>query len=193
MWWLPVFFVSIGVGYIIIELSMFQKLVFYLGDPSRSLAVLLAALLAGSGAGSLFSNRAKPSAAVVAGLASAVLALLILLIAPPIFNSLRSASLSTLRTIAAAALFIQGFPMGMMFPTCLRIAEKRLGGPAIPWMWAINGSASVVGSALAIIIAMTNGYNSSLAFGAVMYLVAASALAILLRETSSSQTSLTEE
>ncbi len=192
-WWLPVFFISIGLGYIIIELALFQKLVFYLGDPSRSLALLLASLLAGSGAGSLLSNRTKPSAAVVAGLVSAVLALLVLFLAPPIFNNLQGASLSTLRAIAAATLFIQGFPMGMMFPTCLRLAEKRLGGPAIPWMWAINGIASVVGSALAIIIAMTNGYNSSLALGAISYLIAASALAILLRGNPASQTSTTED
>ena len=192
-WWLPVFFISIGIGYIIIELALFQKLVFYLGDPSRSLALLLAALLAGSGAGSLLSNRTKPSGAVVAGLASAVLALVILFIAPPIFNSLQAASLSTLKIFAAVVLFVQGFPMGMMFPTGLRVAEKRLGGPAIPWMWAINGSASVVGSAIAIVIAMTNGYDSSLAVGAISYLVAASALAIVLRRNPVSRTSAKED
>ncbi len=192
-WWLPVFFISIGLGYIIIELALFQKLVFYLGDPSRSLALLLASLLAGSGSGSLLSNRTKPSAAVVAGLTSAVLALLILFLVPPILNNLQGASLSKLKAIAAATLFIQGLPMGMLFPTCLRLAEKRLGGPAIPWMWAINGSASVVGSALAIVIAMTSGYNSSLAVGAISYLIAASALAILLRGNPASQTSATED
>ena len=192
-WWLPVFFISIGLGYIIIELALFQKLVFYLGDPSRSLALLLAALLVGSGGGSLLSNRTKASAAVVAGLASAVLALVILFIVPSIFNNLQSSSLSTLRTIAAVVLFVQGLPMGMLFPTGLRLAEKHLGGRAIPWMWAINGSASVVGSALAIIIAMTNGYNSSLALGAISYLVAASSLAILLRGNPASQTSTMED
>ena len=192
-WWLPVFFISIGLGYITIELALFQKLVFYLGDPSRSLALLLAALLVGSGGGSLLSNRTKLSAAVVAGLASAVLALVILFIVPSIFNNLQSSSLSTLRTIAAVVLFVQGLPMGMLFPTGLRLAEKHLGGRAIPWMWAINGSASVVGSALAIIIAMTNGYNSSLALGAISYLVAASSLAILLRGNPASQTSTMED
>ncbi len=191
-WWLPVFFISIGLGYIIIELALFQKLVFYLGDPSRSLALLLASLLAGSGAGSLLSNRTKASAAVVAGLMSAALALLILLIAPPILNNLQRASLSTLRAIAAATLFIQGLPMGMLFPTGLRLAEKHLGGRAIPWMWAINGSASVVGSALTIIIAMTNGYNSSLAVGAIAYLVAASAIAMAIRQDRGSPSSVNE-
>ncbi len=181
-WWFPIFFISIGLGYIIVELSLFQKLVFYLGDPSRSLALLLAALLAGSGAGSLLSGRVKPSAAVMAGLASAGLALVFLFIVPPIFNGLQNINITTLRTVAATALFIQGLPMGVMFPISLRLAEKRLGGPAIPWMWAINGSASVVGSALVIIVAMTNGYSSSLAVGAISYLVAASAIAVIVRQ-----------
>lgn len=192
-WWLPIFFIAIGLGYIIIELALFQKLVFYLGDPSRSLALLLAALLAGSGAGSMLSSRTKPFAAVVAGLVSAALALIMLFAAPAVFNSLPNASITTLKTIAAIALFIQGLPMGIMFPTGLRLAENRLGGPAIPWMWAINGSASVVGSALAIIIAMTNGYNSSLAVGVISYLIAASVLAILLRGNPASQTSTMED
>lgn len=182
LWQLPFFFITIGLGYIIIELSLFQKLVFYLGDPSRSLALLLAALLAGSGAGSLLTSRVKTSAAVPAGIAGAILALVIQFAAPSIFTALQGAGISTLKTVAATVLFLQGVPLGMMFPICLRFTEHRLGGIAVPWMWAVNGSASVAGSALAIIIAITLGYSSSLILGAVMYLAAATVIAIILRK-----------
>jgi hypothetical protein len=40
-------------------------------------------------------------------------------------------------------------------------------------MWAVNGTASVMGSALAIMIAFSAGYTWSLVFGAVCYLAAA--------------------
>lgn len=180
-WWLPVFFVSIGIGYIVIELSLFQKLLFYLGDPSRSLALLLAALLAGSGVGSISTSRLKLSAAISAGIVSALLALIIQFTSPELLGIINE-GISSLKILAAAVSFLQGLPMGMMFPLCLRFAEKRLGGVAIPWMWAINGSASVVGSAIAIIIAVTLGYNASLISGAIAYLIAAAAISILARQ-----------
>lgn len=62
---------------------------------------------------------------------------------------------------------------GVMFPIGLRIAERHFGNAAVPWMWAINGSASVAGSALAIIIAMSFGYRWSLLFGVLCYAAAA--------------------
>ncbi|MBU1706087.1 hypothetical protein KKG19_05185 [Patescibacteria group bacterium] len=172
-WWIPLFFTAIGFGYIVIELSLFQKIVFYLGDPSRSLALLLAAILVGSGVGSLLSRNAGRKTAILCGLIAAGLALITLAVVPMLFSALHNATPGVQQSVAAMVLFIQGIPMGVMFPIGLRIAEKHFGNAAVPWMWAINGSASVAGSALAIIIAMSFGYRWSLLFGVSCYAAAA--------------------
>ena len=41
----------------IIEISLFQKLILYLGSPTVSLSILLCSLLMGMGIGSYYSNK----------------------------------------------------------------------------------------------------------------------------------------
>jgi len=63
-----------------------------------------------------------------------------------------------------------GIILGFPFPLSIRLL-KRLGAQKdIPWMWAVNGAASVVGSVLIIIIAMKTGYNMGLVTSALIYL-----------------------
>lgn len=172
-WLAPLFFSSIGIGFITVELALFQKLTFYLGDPSRTLALLLAALLAGSGVGSFASKKWSARAAVVAALITAGAILAALLTIPGIFWALGESRKPVQEVVAAAVLFLLGMPMGVMFPIGLRVVQGRLGNLAVSWMWAVNGSASVLGSALAIMLAMSFGYTWSLSFGAMCYLLAA--------------------
>jgi hypothetical protein len=68
-----------------------------------------------------------------------------------------------------------GFAMGMPFPSGLRAlssgaSETEHG--AIEWAWAMNAASSVLGSVLAIVIAIQFGLNVTLACGAVAYVVA---------------------
>jgi hypothetical protein len=58
--------------------------------------------------------------------------------------------------------------MGVPFPTGLRqLGESR--GAAVEWAWAVNASASVLGSVLAILIAMQWGVTVTLLCGAAAY------------------------
>jgi hypothetical protein len=72
--------------------------------------------------------------------------------------------------------------MGMPFPTGLRALAL---GPAVEvsgalsdadsaveWAWAMNAAASVLGSVLAMVIAIQFGLNVTLACGAAAYLLA---------------------
>ncbi len=172
-WSLPLYFVAIGIGYIAVELAFFQKLIFHLGDPTKSLGLLLASLLLGSGVGSLLSENRTPSTAMVAGVATFLLSLVFWQITPKLFHILFDAPPMVQYGVAAAILFILGLPMGVMFPAGLRLIRDMLGPNGIPWAWAINGGASVLGSATAILYAMSSGYTHSLMFAAVSYLAAA--------------------
>ncbi len=173
VWAAPLFFTAIGIGYIVVELAFFQKLTFYLGDPSRTLALMLAALLAGSGVGSFISRRSSGKVAVFGGVLSGATLICILFGLPPLFSFLHNATPAIRQSAAAAVLFFQGVPMGLMFPVGLRVVQQRLGTSAVPWMWAVNGASSVAGSALAIMIATVAGYSWSLVLGALCYAAAA--------------------
>jgi hypothetical protein len=84
--------------------------------------------------------------------------------------------------ISAILLAPLGFVMGMPFPTGLRAlasapAPEFPSGQARPenaveWAWAMNAAASVLGSVLAMVIAIQFGLNATLASGAGAYLFA---------------------
>jgi len=190
VWWLPAFFVAIGLGYIVVELAMIQRIVFYLGDPSRTLALLLAALFVGSGLGSLTSRRSSGGAAVAGGALTAAAILLLLLALPSLFSAVHDARPWLQQALAASVLLVLGVPMGIMFPVGLRMGERRWGRSTVPWMWAVNGSASVAGGALAVGIAMWFGNSWSLLAGGLLYIVAASAAQCIMRAEGGSTNSL---
>jgi hypothetical protein len=60
-----------------------------------------------------------------------------------------------------------GFLMGMPFPTGLRLVKT------VEWAWALNAAASVMGSVMAMIIAIHFGLTVTLVCAAVAYLLAA--------------------
>jgi hypothetical protein len=80
--------------------------------------------------------------------------------------------------------------MGMPFPSGLRALAARSSfaaagglknndaGNAVEWAWAMNAAASVLGSVLAMVIAIQFGLTATLACG-----IAAYALALLLLPT----------
>jgi hypothetical protein len=66
--------------------------------------------------------------------------------------------------------------MGMPFPSGLRALASTQTGTAkdnaVEWAWAMNAGSSVLGSVLAMVIAIQFGLNITLACGAAAYLVA---------------------
>jgi len=77
-----------------------------------------------------------------------------------------------------------GFAMGMPFPTGLRALasfpapefptpeNSETERSAVEWAWAMNAASSVLGSVLAMVIAIEFGLNVTLACGAGAYLLA---------------------
>jgi len=86
--------------------------------------------------------------------------------------------------VSAGLLVPLGFAMGMPFPTGLRALankpaskfpappENESSGNLVEWAWAMNAASSVLGSVVAIIIAIQFGLNATLASGAAAYLLA---------------------
>jgi hypothetical protein len=82
--------------------------------------------------------------------------------------------------ISAVLLVPVGFVMGMPFPTGLRaLVARGLNAErpadednAVEWAWAMNAAASVLGSVLAMVIAIQFGLNVTLACGVAAYVAA---------------------
>src|SRR6185312_15800538 len=146
--WLGFFF-AIGLGFMFVEVSQMQRLMVLLGKPTYALSVVLFTLLVGSGTGSLLFPRLvdkgtlTPRSAL--GITIGVLAFVGLL-TPTIIHALVAASTPVRIGAAAGMLLPMGFVMGLPFPLGLRGAAKRSG--LVPWLWGVNGAASVLCSVL---------------------------------------------
>jgi hypothetical protein len=175
------YFIAVGLGYILVEIAFIQRFVLFLGHPTYALTVVVFLLLLSSGAGSLASRRWKVSERLSwlpLALTMAVLSILVFVL-PPLLNALVGLPFPAKLAISALLLAPLGFAMGMPFPTGLRALAGDSGGQStVEWAWAMNAASSVLGSVLAMVIAIQFGLNVTLACGVVAY-----GLALLLRKT----------
>jgi len=168
----PYYFASLGLGFMLIEVPLFQRFILFLGHPTLALAVLLFSLLLASGLGSFYSRRWHGHElfnAFKVSLAIAAMVVFYLIALPFVFNVFLTYDL-TLRSLASFALiFPLGFLLGIPFPTGLRLTAEKAEND-VAWMWCMNGVFSVLGSTLALIGAMTINFSAVLLTGGLVYL-----------------------
>jgi spermidine synthase len=170
------YFVAVGLGYILVEVTFIQRFVLFLGYPTYALTVVVFLMLLSSGAGSIASSRLLsktkrvwlPLAAVCAGL------LIYVGLLPNILERSVGAPFIEKLVISGFVLIPLGFLMGMPFPVGLRSLSSGAepGENAIEWAWAMNAASSVLGSVLAIILAILFGLNVTLCCGSAAYFAA---------------------
>jgi hypothetical protein len=162
------YFVALGLGYILVEMPLLQQFILYLGQPTLAFSTVITTLLFSSGLGSLLAPR-LPLRPLLLALIAAIVAYPLLL--RPLFQDTMALGWGTRLVIAVTALVPLGLLMGVPFVGGLRSVQGRAAG-LTPWVWAVNGSASVVGSILAAVLALSWGYRSVLAVAAACYAVA---------------------
>lgn len=167
-----IYFFALGLAFLSIEIAFVERFVLFLGHPVLAAAVCLAAFLVFAGLGSRASYRIGRPDRVAA--AVAILSLAYLVGLPPLFELLAPLP-SAARGFASVALIAPlAFCMGMPFP--LGLAALGAKAPRwVPWAWAVNGSASVIASALAGLMALEFGFAAVIAVAVMFYLVAAAA------------------
>jgi spermidine synthase len=183
------YFVAIGLGYILVEIAFIQRFVLFLGHPTYALTVVIFLLLLASGTGSLCSRgwlaRTTRVWFPLAVLMGAIC--LYVMILPGLLSALIGLPFAAKLAVSAGLLVPLGFVMGMPFPNGLRalgsrdapgLATSEYGEPsntresAVEWAWAMNAAASVLGSVVAMVVAIRWGLNVTLACGGVAYLMA---------------------
>lgn len=180
------YFIAVGLGYILVEIAFIQRFVLFLGHPVYALTVVVFLLLLSSGAGSMASRwwLAGTSRIWLPLLLIASALLLYVVVLPGLLGQLVGLPFLAKLAVSAGLLIPLGFAMGMPFPAGLRALAGRspvelvvppadeTSGNLVEWAWAMNAASSVLGSVLAIIIAIQFGLNVTLGCGAVAYLVA---------------------
>jgi hypothetical protein len=170
------YFVCLGLGYILVEITLIQRLVLFLGHPTYALTVVVFLMLLASGAGSLFV-RGKETAAMLRSAIVWIILLVLLdvFLLPGILPSLVGMPFVAKLAISALVIAPLAFLMGMPFPTALRTlasSEHNQERSLTEWAWAMNAAASVLGSVAAMVIAIHVGLSLTLLSGALAYLVA---------------------
>lgn len=181
------FFAAIGAGFMLIEISMLQRLIVFLGHPVYSLSVILFVLLLASGIGSRLSarvadDRLRTTGTGLLAVLTAVVALAGLASAP-LMGAFQSSETPLRIALCAGLLAAMGLFMGMAFPLGMRLAVA-VRPQLAPWLWGVNGAVSVVASVLAVVIAMGSGISSAFWTGVAAYLVAAAAFVPAARQLS---------
>ena len=168
------YFMAIGLGFMFIEVAFIQKFVLILSHPLYAVAVALFSFLlfAGIGSAACASLRGGTDALPKIALAIALSAALCLALLPWLVqHAMRLPDLARI-AICAALIAPLAFFMGMPFPLGLakvQSVENRL----IPWVWGINGCASVIGAVLATLLSIHLGFTGVIAMAMGLYAMAA--------------------
>ena len=182
--WL-VYFGSLGAGFMLIEVSVLQRFVLLLGHPVYSLTVTLFSLLLGTGAGAALSRRFDEAAlrrtATIVLMLIAVSVLGVMLLSAPLISWGIPFPRPARILMAVAALVPIGILLGIPMPAGIRLLNARA-PEMLTWAWGINGALSVLGSTVAIFIAMNWGFRITLLAAATTYALALGALRVATSE-----------
>ncbi len=173
-WSTLLYFSCLGAGFMLVEVALISKFVLFLGHPINALTVVLCTLLISAGLGSQWSGRHVDGGHAALGrvIAMALAGIVALdLVLELVFVNIVGWPFWLCVLITIATLGPVGFLMGMPFPLALRLLDRV--GPRwaelIPWVWGINGASSVLGSILAISVAINFGFRFTLFTGLAVY------------------------
>src|SRR5205807_3050155 len=105
----------------------------------------------------------------------ALVAIAVIGIVPPLVAWAIPFARSVRMLVAMLLLVPMGVALGIPMPTGIRLLRARA-PHLVAWAWGMNGALSVVGSTLAIFIAMNWGFTVTLLTAAGIYIVGLSAL-----------------
>ncbi len=179
-----IYFAALGIGFIFVEIGLMQRFILFLGHPTFALSVVLFALLTFSGLGSFLTSKLAPTGTDTRRVlrfvipALAVLVVTYMVVLPPLFRAGLGWDLTPRVLLSVALLAPLGLLMGMPFPLGMRLVAAT-NEPLVPWVWGVNGCASVLGSILSVMLAQSLGFTIVLGIALGIYLAGLVALLTL--------------
>jgi len=170
-----IYFLSLGLGFMFIEMAFIQKFILLLSYPTYAIAVVLCSFLIFAGFGSLFSKKlrfGKIKPVIIAVVSIVFISLLYLLFLDDLFRLFIAQPDAVKIPIAIMLIAPLSFFMGIPFPLGLQKVSDTVPN-LIPWAWGINGCASVISAVLATCLAISFGFTMVVIIAVVLYGIAA--------------------
>jgi hypothetical protein len=167
------YFTCIATGFMLIEVGLVQKFGLLLGNPGYAIAVVLAAVILGTGSGSLASDKLFFRKTLSFRRVCVLIPLLtigLLSVMDAAIHYLLAFPWLLKAAVVTSLLFFIGFFLGQLFPQGLKRVESD-SPQFVPWAWAINGAASTVAAGIGVILSRTFGFNAIIICGAFCYLL----------------------
>jgi spermidine synthase len=188
-WSLLTYFSCLTLGFMVIEITLMQRFILFLGHPTFSLSVILFSILIFGGVGSYISGNLT----IWNVKDRLVMALILLILALIIYSQILTPlllyliSYSTIIKIIISIILLSpiGLLLGMPFPMGISIFLDKA-KEMIPWYWSVNGAFSVVSSVLAMVSALIMGFTFTLYIGIGIYLIGLISILIPIRSSHSS-------
>jgi hypothetical protein len=164
-------FVLIGLGFMLFEMSLMQRMSVYLGHPAYGLSIVLFSLVLSTGIGSMLCDQA-PLDTLRSRMAWGVCTAAAIACSVPFIDGAMSA-FSDAPLLVRAILCVSvtapiGILMGFGFPTGIQMAHEAH-ARSTAWFWGINGAAGVMGSSLCIAINISEGIDTAMFLSALCY------------------------
>lgn len=156
------YFTLIGLAFMFVEISLMQQFILFLGQPTYSVTLVLFSLLLFSGLGSYTSQKIMWKKGFFF---LGIFLILLILGLSFLIHSFLGLNLSFKMVIGLAILAPISFFMGIPFPTGITILDEN----QVPYAWCANGCASVCGSVLSVIVALSFGFQVVLILGFFCY------------------------
>jgi SAM-dependent methyltransferase len=167
------YYAGLGLGYMLIEIFLIQRLGVFLSNPTYSTSIVIATMLIFSALGNLASTRFKRVrrwAVLISCIGVAGGFIFYIYGLDGFLGRFHSAALA-LRIFAAALIIAPpAFFMGVPYPNGLDSLQENK-GHLLPWAWGMNGGLSLAGSALARILSVSSGFPALLTVGIGIYLM----------------------
>ena len=167
------YYAGLGLGYMLIEIYLIQRLAVFLSNPTYSTSIVITVMLIFSALGNIASSPFRRFRVFVVPAACVLIGASLLFYILGLDNFLASFHSSTLAVrFFASALVIApaAFFMGIPYPNGLdNLQESK--PHLLPWAWGMNGGLSLVGSAMARLLSVSKGFPVLLQIGIIVYLM----------------------
>ena len=175
------YFFLIGLAFMFVEMGFIQKTILVLIHPITALALVLFSLLLFSGIGSLLSSRMGESRRWLPFGVILLFSLVSIICIDGLFKTFLAYPLFLRCLLVVSLLAPLGFFVGMPFPMGLqKVSDTQ--SQYIPWVWGVNGVASVIAPVLGSILSVWLGFRTLMIASLLLYAAAGWILHLLARD-----------
>jgi hypothetical protein len=165
------YFSLLGLAFMFIEMGYIQKFIFLLTHPIFSLALVLFTVMLFSGIGSLVSSMVGEKRRWIPFIGILCFSFIYLFCLDGILKIFLPFPFHLKCTVVVLLLAPLSFFMGMPFPIGLQLVSDKVSS-YIPWVWGINGVASVIAPVLGSLLSVCLGFRMVMGISLLLYVVA---------------------